>query len=487
MDALPLEPAVLRNFGIAVHFPPPEPSVPAGAPSPAPPSPGGGGGGGAPPPADQRVSGLCFSDTGAALYASSRDGVLSVFDGATGRRAADLLVRETGCRLVTATHSPHAVLHASDARAGPAGVVTYHDIYANRAVRAFRGHAGAVTSLSVKPDGPDVFLSVSADGLFFLWDLRAAPPAARGTLRVPDAHAGAEPAAPVAAFDHAGVCFAVATPSRGLALYNATKLGAPAAEWVADPFQSLDAPLFNWLTQPFRGVHAPPGAALPPPLPSTVSFAGVEFSPDDKLLALATADRGVLVLDAYETRREVAVLAAHPADPAHPSVASWSPDGRWLAVGGVDGHVYAYDLAGRPDAVAAPGGPPAPPWPWQPGVFEPPVVLLGDERKTPAARAAAAGAAAAFRARARDVMEAQRVKFAAARGVPVETLGPPRSVPSFPPPLPGGPDEQVSRLEGPVPWVRWHPAAAALAAGSRGVAVFSPPAPGADDADDFVE
>jgi hypothetical protein len=90
------------------------------------------------------------------------------------------------------------------------------------------------------------------------------------------------------------------------------------------------------------------GGPARPRLPGRVAWTALEFSPDERFIALATADRGVLLTDSFHPGRELALLDQHPIDPATPSGISWSPCGQFLAVGGSDGHVYAYETASCP-------------------------------------------------------------------------------------------------------------------------------------------
>ena len=64
-----------------------------------------------------------------------------------------------------------------------------------------------------------------------------------------------------------------------------------------------------------------------------VVWSGLEFSPDDRFIAINTADRGVLIVDSFYPTRELALLQDHAYDPAHASNISFSPDGSVLAVG----------------------------------------------------------------------------------------------------------------------------------------------------------
>lgn len=55
-------------------------------------------------------------------------------------------------------------------------------------------------------------------------------------------------------------------------------------------------------------------------------------------------------------------------------------------------------------------------------------------------------------------------------------IAPPPVIPSVPLPYAGSAEEQVSRLEGPVRFVRWHPRQAVLASAAAAIGVWVPPA-----------
>lgn len=131
----------------------------------------------APDASDARVNSLAFSDDGSTLYAATNDGALTVVDVATGAKTGEFFVRDNGCRLVTATHHPAAVLHAAAA----GGDVSYHNLHENKITRVFRRHTARVTSISMNPV-TDHFLTVSHDGTFCVWDLRSSAPVGVGAL-----------------------------------------------------------------------------------------------------------------------------------------------------------------------------------------------------------------------------------------------------------------------------------------------------------------
>ena len=281
---------------------------------------------------DHRANGLAFSDNGRFMFSSHNDGAIHVHNGESGSREATLLSREYGCKMITATHHEQCVLHASNGAkldSPYGGQVAYHSLYDNKVVRFFRsGTPASVSSISINPLS-DWFISTYTDGTFRLWDLRTPNCQASGAI---EAGEGA-----YASFDYGGRCFAVATPSRGIALYDVQDFKRPA-------FDSTRLQLLEFTVKP----EPMPGLPQTPPrYPSRVTWTSLDFSPDERFIALGTADRGVLIVDAFHLNREYALLNAHPIDPQNPAGVSWSPDGRFLAVGGADGHIYCYDLEGK--------------------------------------------------------------------------------------------------------------------------------------------
>lgn len=116
------------------------------------------------------------------------------------------------------------------------------------------------------------------------------------------------------------------------------------------------------------------------------------------------------------------------------------------------------------------------PQPYTPGLWEPPVRMLGEAHKTEPARAAAYHGAALHRQVLWQQMHALQQAAAlqaASMGIPLASV--PVAVPPIPVPLAGTPEEQVSRMEGPVRCVRFHPRSALLASASSAVALWTPP------------
>ena len=279
-------------------------------------------------------------------------------------------------------------------------------------------------------------------------------------------------------FDSSGKVIAIALPQRGLAMYDATALSKPADAGapLVPPFLMLESSMAKFCTNPQRVPAMAAGEPLPPPFPTLTSFASISFSPDGAKVALATADRGVIILDAFKPRREFAVLCAHPTAGGFECSAAWSPDSSQLAVGAADGHVWVYDVSGGPAGLTA-LPPQAEAFDWHPALVRAPaVVLAGEAHKSAAAAAAAFAGARAHREALHASMQASRLEFSRKMSRPLASLGPPLTLPYVPPPLAASEGEMVSRHDAPVTAVAWHPRAPLLASAARTAVLWALPA-----------
>lgn len=436
-------------------------------------------------PKDQRANSLLFTENGRYIASSHNDGIIYLISGENNQKE-EFHVTDNGCSRLTETHHELCFLHAGTPPVGHPCNISYHNLHENKIVRYFRGHTDRITSISLSPDTSDVFLTTGLDGKFLLWDLRAPVAVASGGLTMPEkgTYQGLEPPHPIGSFDITGKVFGIAVPYRGIALYDATKLRDP-VQFSKMAFSAPTDPLFQYTVTPTAGIPnnttsntltTVSSLPTPPPFPSLVSFIDMKFSPDERLIALNTADRGVFILNAWNVSQELALLNKHPHDILHPSTVTWSPDGKFIAIGSVDGHVWVYDLSTIPsiphkeneqeDEVV---------FPYRPGFWEPNAYVMGEAYMNGTVKSHTYESASKYNDDLFTRMHKSRNDFAQSRNIPIESIGPPRSVPSQTVPLATNADEQVSRHESPVNGVAWHPTSGVLASAAKNIAVWTYP------------
>jgi WD40 repeat protein len=315
---------------------------------------------------------------GSWLAAAGWEGIVRIWDAATGRQRAELTGPMGGtaaCAL-----SPDGTWLAS---AGRYGVIRIWDVAAG----AERGTAGsrddAMRGCVVMPDGRAV-VSVAEDGTATRWDVTTGEPGAavvgegknvvRGCAAAPDGSWVAVPGRRGAARlwePDTGAVRAVLTAGCPLRGFDVAPDGSWLAgacddgsvriwdtdggEWLASlrghagPVQACAvSPDGSWLASvgDDRTVRLWDMATLQQRRPAltghTDGVLGVAIGPDAEWVASTGADHTVRVWDPA-TGRPVAVLRGHTHTVRS---AAGSPDGRWLATAGGDGTVRIWDTTG---------------------------------------------------------------------------------------------------------------------------------------------
>jgi WD40 repeat protein len=236
---------------------------------------------------------LAFSPAGTSFATGGDDGVLRLWDAATGEETAQL--------------SGHA---------GWVGSVAYHpdgitvvSCAADRSVRVWdtttrtqvarlHGHTAEVQSVAYSPDGATI-VSGGRDEFLLVFDSRTGQP--RGELT-----------------GHTDIIKGVAYSPNGRIIATAGVNGT-------------DGSVRLWDTAT--------GQQVTPPIAHTGATWAVAFSPDGALLATGGYGGSVLLWDATY-RRQVGEMAGHP-DVVF--AVAYSPDGTTLATAGLDGSIRLWD------------------------------------------------------------------------------------------------------------------------------------------------
>lgn len=180
----------------------------------------------------------------------------------------------------------------------------YHDLYANKYLRYFEGHAGRVTALCLSPK-TDQVLSAAEDKQVRLWDLRSSHCVA--LLQAPGI--------PTASWDEQGLVFCVGSESGTVKLFDARKC-------TLGPFTTF---------------------TVANEQNSNAVFASIKFSLDGKYL-LAVVEGRIYVLDAFSGKTLQQISTGLP-DGATALEACMTADGRFVLSGCGDKKIRAWDIS----------------------------------------------------------------------------------------------------------------------------------------------
>ena len=245
------------------------------------------------------INSLDFTPNGDYLVSSSNDHSINLYNCNSGTLRKTVFNKSFGTSLVRFTHHPNAVILASNNGSWDE-TIRYLSLHDNRFLRYFKGHKKRVTTLELSPND-DTFISGSLDKTIRFWDLRAS--VCQGMVRTEGS--------PAVAFDPQGYIFALAWYPNTIKLYDVNK-------YDAGPFATMH---IN---------HQP------------LEITGMKFSPDGKLLLVATMANKHFLLDSF-TGAQKTVFTSHVNKKGMILECSFSPDGGFVLGGSEDGTVHIWE------------------------------------------------------------------------------------------------------------------------------------------------
>lgn len=239
-----------------------------------------------------------------------------------------LYSKKYGVDLPRFTHKNTAILHASTKEDD---TIRYHSLHDNKYLQYFKGHKARVISLEMSPVD-DGFMSGSLDKTVRLWDLRS--PSCRGLLNLP--------ASPVVAYDASGIVFAV-----GVNQYSRILL-YDVANFDKAPFMTitLEDPTLSLVSFPPRAIY----------------MTSLAFSTNGKYLLVGCSGGAHYIMDAFDghllakleghiglERRKLDIpLNIEPSRGCSGEEVSWTPDGKFVVGGSLDGKICVWDVQNLP-------------------------------------------------------------------------------------------------------------------------------------------
>ncbi|KAH6909050.1 WD40-repeat-containing domain protein [Coprinopsis sp. MPI-PUGE-AT-0042] len=264
------------------------------------------------PSGSRQITGICFDDRGETIITAGEDERFCTYN-CKNRTGKTLFSKKYGVDLPRFTHKSTAIVYASTKEDD---TIRYHSLHDNKYLQ------GRVISLEVSPID-DGFMSGSLDKTVRLWDLRQ--PTCRGLLAVP------EP--PVVAYDSGANFRQGAVPQPSL-----------------------------WKTRLSALVSFPP---------RPIFMTSLSFSSNGKYLLVGCSGPAHYIVDSYDGV-VLAKLEGHvglerrsmnhapdllPSKGISGEEVSWTPDGKYVISGSLDGKVFVWSVASLseldPQAMAA--------------------------------------------------------------------------------------------------------------------------------------
>ncbi|EIN03699.1 WD40 repeat-like protein, partial [Punctularia strigosozonata HHB-11173 SS5] len=275
------------------------------------------------PPGPRHITGMSFDDRGTQLITAAEDETFRLYSARSGKQSKTLFSKKYGVDLPRFTHKDTAIIHASTKEDD---TVRYHSLHDNKYLQYFRGHKAKVVTLEMSPVD-DTFMSGSLDKTVRLWDLRT--PQCRGLLNLPSS--------PIVAYDTSGLVFAVGVNEyQRILVYDL-------ANYDKEPFLviELEDPTLSLVSFPPRPIY----------------MTSLAFSPNGKYILVGCSGDAHYIVDAFdgfllakleghvglERRRPDVAPGIQPVRGCSGEEVSWTPDGKYVVGGSLDGKIVVWD------------------------------------------------------------------------------------------------------------------------------------------------
>jgi RNA polymerase sigma factor (sigma-70 family) len=293
----------------------------------------------------QAVRSVAFTPAGKTLVSASADGTIRLWDVTTGMELRQIGRHEQSLTAIALTGDGHTL-----ASGGRDGIVRVRDLDSGQLLHALHGHGGEILSVAISPDGRTL-ASSGQDRTLRLWDVATGQE--RRRLLANQEHMAS------LAFSPDGKMLASGSLGHRVRLWDVAtgeeRLPLPGHHgYVGAVAFSADGQMLatSGADQMIRFWSAKTGALRRQFFGGQASGKAVVFARDGKWLACGDQQGRIHVLDAA-TGREIRHFGQHgkainPWNPQKERTVmrlAFSPDGKQLASGGIDGKVCVWETA----------------------------------------------------------------------------------------------------------------------------------------------